>query len=471
MSLSCTLRSAVTTLGPRPRSQAPAWERTALPAPPAGSEAEPRRHWVPPNVAEILANGGRQPTGLLSLRALLLPSADFSESGLANPSRKRADIGKTGGLTPNATYFVAARREPSGITVGKPGGLRRSANKNAPNGPKVSGIGLTPAVRLLVCNYGVVRQSFVARPSVRVWAVVWAAAALTAVLCPPPSARAAEIQLRWQLAPGTALQIQLAQTSKTETTIRDRVTAVAIDTGLELPWNVDRVDPDGTLHVTQAFSRLWLRSVSPDGKTTAYDSSLPPDSAAETKAIADAVRMLLQLRVSISLSKRGEILAVQRPSETDSLLGDLPALAGWKSLLTRDGMQRTLHQALGTLPAGPVDVGSTWNIVRQLESPLGPITATDTYTYEGPSADSQHRLERIRVATQLKLPDAAAPSRPPKRVERQQLEGSYLFDATAGFLAESRMTQTLVSEVPYGDGTIRVLTASSLVTKLARVSR
>ncbi len=36
------------------------------------------------------------------------------------------------GLTPNAAYFVAARREPSGITVGKPGGLRRSANKNAP---------------------------------------------------------------------------------------------------------------------------------------------------------------------------------------------------------------------------------------------------------------------------------------------------------------------------------------------------
>ena len=190
-------------------------------------------------------------------------------------------------------------------------------------------------------------------------------------LCPPPPTQAAEIQLRWQLAPGTELHIQLAQTSKTETTIRDRVTAVAIDTGLDLQWNVDRVDTEGTLHVTQAFTRLWLRSVSPDGKTMAYDSSLPPDSAAETKAIADAVRSLLKLRVSMSLSNRGEILDVQRPPETDSLLGDLPALAGWKSLLTREGLQRTLHQAMGTLPEGPVDVGSTWSIVRQTESPLG----------------------------------------------------------------------------------------------------
>jgi hypothetical protein len=42
------------------------------------------------------------------------------------------------------TYFAAARREPSGIPVGKPGGLRRSANKNTPNGFKVSGIGCRP---------------------------------------------------------------------------------------------------------------------------------------------------------------------------------------------------------------------------------------------------------------------------------------------------------------------------------------
>ncbi len=48
------------------------------------------------------------------------------------------------GLAPNATYFVAARREPSGIAAGKPGGLRRSANKSTPNGSKVSGSGLTP---------------------------------------------------------------------------------------------------------------------------------------------------------------------------------------------------------------------------------------------------------------------------------------------------------------------------------------
>jgi hypothetical protein len=41
----------------------------------------------------------------------------------------------------------SAGREPSGIPVGKPDGLRRSANKNTPNGFKVSGIGCRPRLQ------------------------------------------------------------------------------------------------------------------------------------------------------------------------------------------------------------------------------------------------------------------------------------------------------------------------------------
>lgn len=283
----------------------------------------------------------------------------------------------------------------------------------------------------------------------------------------PPSVRAADVQLRWRLAAGSQLWLQLRQTSRTETAIQDRVTAVAIDTGLDLHWHVDRVDAEGTAQLTQSFTRLWLRSVSPDGKVLAYDSNAASPPAAESQALADAVQTLLRARVTLTLSSRGEILAVQRPAETDSLLGDLPASAGWKSLLTRDGMQRTLHQALGRLPEGPVAAGSTWSIVRQLDAPQGQLTATDTYAYDGAVEADGRPLERIRVTTQYQLPGAASMTPAPERVERQQVEGEYLFDATAGLLAEAKQTQTLVSEVPYGDGKIRVTTRSELTTRLS----
>ncbi len=59
-----------------------------------------------PNVGETPANGGRQPIGELSLPALLLPSADFTEGTAANPSLKCAGMRKTGGLTPAVRLSV-----------------------------------------------------------------------------------------------------------------------------------------------------------------------------------------------------------------------------------------------------------------------------------------------------------------------------------------------------------------------------
>ena len=52
-------------------------------------------------------------------------SCGFLQENLAVPHRRLASKGD---------YFVAARREPSGSTIAKPGGLRRSANENAPKG-------------------------------------------------------------------------------------------------------------------------------------------------------------------------------------------------------------------------------------------------------------------------------------------------------------------------------------------------
>ncbi len=290
---------------------------------------------------------------------------------------------------------------------------------------------------------------------------------LAAVLTSTPAASAAaETPLRWNLPPGTRLNVRLTQTTRTETTVKNTVTSVQIESGCDLRWAVERVDADGTMQLTQAFTRLCLKTVSPDGQTSVYDSASAQEPAAEAKAIADAVRALLRVRIGMSLSRRGEILDVRRSAEMDSLLGNLPALSGWKTLLTKEGMSRTLHQALGTLPEAPVKAGDLWTATREMDTPLGKIVATDTYTYEGPARDGQRTLDRIRVTTAL-TPAAAAV---PEKLPRQQLEGVYLFDAAAGLLAESRLTQTLLAEVPYTGGTIRVKTTSNLGTQLTQTN-
>ncbi len=277
---------------------------------------------------------------------------------------------------------------------------------------------------------------------------------------------AAETPLRWRLTPGTRLNLQLAQTTRTQTTVKDSVTSVQIESGFDLQWTVERVDADGTMRLTQAFTRLWLKTVSPDGKSSAYDSASREEPAADAQAIADAVRTLLRIRIGVSLSPRGEVLDVQRSAELESLLGNLPALAGWKALLTKEGMSRTLQQALGRLPETPVDIGDRWSGMREIQTPLGKIVATAEFTYEGATRDGDRVLERIGVATEVKpAGDPTSPATADK-LPHQQLAGVYLFDAAAGFLAESNLTQTLQTEVPYAGGKIQVKTISKLRTEV-----
>jgi hypothetical protein len=72
-----------------------------------GVEPQCQPGGINPNVAEIPANGGCQPIGALSLGAHLLPSADFTEGDIADPSRECAGTRKTGGLTPAVRLSVA----------------------------------------------------------------------------------------------------------------------------------------------------------------------------------------------------------------------------------------------------------------------------------------------------------------------------------------------------------------------------
>jgi hypothetical protein len=292
------------------------------------------------------------------------------------------------------------------------------------------------------------------------WLVSLLALPLQADLCP------AQTQLRWHLAEGTRLDVRMSQSTKTVTTLRDRTSEVSIETALEMSWQVDRVAADGTLSMTQAFTRFAFRSTAPDGKATLYDSASqpPPD---EAQAIARVMQPALGLKFAVSLSRRGEILEVRPPAEAESLLADTPGQEAWTRLLSKDGLTRTLRQALGLLPEAAVNVGDTWAVSRELSLPQGELVLSDTFTYDGTVRSGRRVLERIGVVTQARRKDVEAGPEKPEWVDRQDLRGVYFFDAQAGHLVESRLSQTLASEAPSGDDTVQVKTIGSLVLRIA----
>jgi hypothetical protein len=277
----------------------------------------------------------------------------------------------------------------------------------------------------------------------------------------------AEVALRWKLREGTLLQVTMTQTIQTETSIGARKDAISFESEMVMDWRVDRTDDDGSIYLTQTYRQFRLKSETSDTEPVIYDSSSPDEPAEEMKPVARVMRPLLGIQTSLVLSSRGEVLDAQRPAETESLLGDLPAMSRWKQMLTREGMVRVLQQALGLLPELPVDVGDSWSQTIQRESPLGPLRIENTFTYDRAVPNGERSLERIKNSTKTVFPEADQSGQPSASLRHLPQPAVYLFDNREGYLVGSHVTQAVGSEVPYGDSRIRVKTTGTITLKIA----
>jgi hypothetical protein len=291
---------------------------------------------------------------------------------------------------------------------------------------------------------------------------------LGTVLC-ATSASAAETLLRWQFREGQRLHVRIGQVTKTETVVGDTTSTLAMEMILEMDWQVTRVDKGTSARLTQKFTRLALKSTSPEGTTVAYDSDSKDAVAEEMEDVASAARPLLQSTFHAAMTDRGEITSVSLPAETDSLLRSGPDLARIRQLLTTHGIQQVLRQSLGVLPEQAVNTGDTWNRQGTVDSPQGKITFDSRFSYEGAQQYQGRQVERISVATDIALDaeDAAADGGPQRKP--QAMTGSILFDNQSGHLFRSVTHQKLQSSTPFREGTITVRANSSVWTHIEAV--
>ncbi len=276
----------------------------------------------------------------------------------------------------------------------------------------------------------------------------------------------AQVQLDWKLPEGSCWRVEVAQSTLTATQTGGRQNEISMETAMELQWVVDEVDADGSMHVTQTCRRFRLKSISPDAnEPIQYDSASSREPAEELKPIAGLMRPLIGMRHHIVLSRRGEILNVVLPSETESLLGDLPAMSRWKKMLTKDGINQVLRQSLGVLPKSAVNIGDRWTSTQRVDSPFGELSVETTYQYEGTRRRNARTLQYIRAVMKTTAVDEHATKSLADRLRPEQ-QAVYYFDSAQACLAESHLRQTVRSEVSYAGATIGVLSVGTVTLRV-----
>jgi hypothetical protein len=273
--------------------------------------------------------------------------------------------------------------------------------------------------------------------------------------------------IAWRMQPDERLRLRMTHRMQTELQVGEKRTAVSMLSAMELHWRVLDVDASGSMQIDQTIHRLILRTTEADGTTSSYDSSAPEAVSAPLREVADALRPLLNSRVTLMLGPRGQILDVRQAAETESLLQDLPEFANGRDLLTRDGLSRMLHQALGRLPDQPVAPGDVWQDARELQTPVGTVALADRFEYRGTVVEEGRQLERIHRTTTIRrgesgagLFEAPEPQAPPKPQDTGVLD----FDNHAGRLRRSQNRHQWKSEASREGGQMVVSITATLET-------
>jgi hypothetical protein len=273
--------------------------------------------------------------------------------------------------------------------------------------------------------------------------------------------------IAWRAQQQETLRVRMIHRMRTEIPLDQKPSAMSLLTAMELRWRLTDAGDPGKVAIEQKIERLILQSTEADGRTWDFDTASADPAPPELRELADALRPLIGSRVTIVLDARGQIQDVQRSSETDRWLAEMPAAARWKNLLTRDGMRQMLRQALGPLPDRPVVSGDRWQEVRTLQTPLGQITLIDRFEYQGTVIEQGRELARIDRTTSLRRDESdaelfAESSAPTSH----QDSGTLYFDSDAGRLVRSRNHHRWTSEIVVDDQRLLVSSSGTLDTDI-----
>jgi hypothetical protein len=275
-------------------------------------------------------------------------------------------------------------------------------------------------------------------------------AAVALALC--AGSAQAQTKLRYKFKEGE----KLPYGSNTDAVITMTVAGTDVEAKLKLNAEADltvqKVDQDGNARVRMKMGRvkMSLESATANGEFDSAAKDAEPEGLG--KLLATIGKQLADLDVTFTLAPDGSTKDVKTakgkkemkkaPGGMDKLLGDL---------FSAEALQDAF--ALPQFPKEAVAKGKSWQEKKTFTSPVGKMTATVKYTYEGEVEKGGKKLEKIAIVPNLKGKGGADPGgKMPFKVTIKSAKGKghAFFDNEAGRLVESVSETTMDAELDLG---------------------
>jgi len=288
--------------------------------------------------------------------------------------------------------------------------------------------------------------------------VAIAAACLLASL--PRASAAAEV-LRWKFKPGEVLHYSMDQKIQMNAKGVDLERKSTRSQMIDMSWTVNRVAGDDA-EITQRIDRVRVKFESPPYMPFEFDSS---DAKAPPAGFEDETKQLKAMvgaEFTFTIKPTGEIGDIAFPEHTlKSFRAAAPRNAPEGDVSEKSLKDMLLQSSPPSFPAEPLEPGKTWKSPpARIPTGFATIVMDRAFTFQG--ADPQMpNLLLIGMETKVAL-EPVEGANVTASIRKQEGKGSIRFDAAAGHLASTRLTQRI--DMALKDANNQVLEQSTETT-------
>lgn len=280
-------------------------------------------------------------------------------------------------------------------------------------------------------------------------------------------------ELAWKFSPGDRFRVSYEQTVEQTTEVLLQPVKATTVTRLELSWQVESVEGSGNAILVQSFDRIAMEMTTSRGETIGFDSADETRPRGAAGELARGIAPILGAPFRVTMSPRGEIVAIEVPEESLAKLREAPGTMRLQRYFRADNLKETLALVAAILPAGQVEPGATWKLERESANPELPIGVVHELTYAGRGEGEDAALARIDVATTLVPREGSAKREdgsPVPTIESQSSSGMIWFDDAAGHPVRTEQTLNLTTASPLREMTIRSTAVTKTVARVEKLS-
>ncbi|NOY43226.1 MAG: hypothetical protein GXP26_15505 [Planctomycetes bacterium] len=263
--------------------------------------------------------------------------------------------------------------------------------------------------------------------------------------------------LTWKFEVGGKYHYQMVQEMKMSMDLGPAgETVTSFTQTMDMIWEVEAIDENGTATVTQKISRMRMDITAPGQDTVHYDTESDETPQGYAAMLAPMLKALTSEKFTTTMLPSGEVTEVEVPKSLIEAMSRGPASAMMGGLASEEGFKNMFTQGSLTLPK-PEDLveGHKWSTSMEMANPaVGKIVIDSTYRYAGPREIEGQQFEVFIPTINTSFGVAEEPGAATVKVNKQETTGEILFNRSAGRLESSAINQQMDSTITVAGNTM-----------------